>query len=333
MHSTPHQPAVNVASEGGLARPVEETAIPAQPEIGVSLPEVLPPGTALPDVPGLARVAEQAGLDGVWAADRLVNGDLSTLDPAVTLAAAAAVTSRVDIGFAVLVPSLRPLAWAAKQVATLAHLAGPRLRLGVAAGAGPDTEYQLAGFDRAERGRRTGDFLRLLPSLLGGQPTPVPELPGQPVAQLRPAVPVPPVWVGGQGPAALRRAVRYGDGWLSGLPTPEEFADTRARLFDLADQAGRPRPRTGVGLHAALGPRPGPELKQRTVAALRTAYGLPAERAGQVAVAGTPAEVAGQLARYVAAGADLIVVVCDPEPAPDAWELLAQARQLLRGDA
>jgi alkanesulfonate monooxygenase SsuD/methylene tetrahydromethanopterin reductase-like flavin-dependent oxidoreductase (luciferase family) len=127
--------------------------------------------------------------------------------------------------------------------------------------------------------------------------------------------------------------VRYGDGWLSGLPTPEEFADTRARLFDLADQAGRPRPRTGVGLHAALGPRPGPELKQRTVAALRTAYGLPAERAGQVAVAGTPAEVAGQLARYVAAGADLIVVVCDPEPAPDAWELLAQARQLLRGDA
>ena len=63
-------------------------------EIGVSLPEVLPPGTALPDVAGLARVAEQAGLDGVWAADRLVNGDLSTLDSTLTLAATAAVTRR-----------------------------------------------------------------------------------------------------------------------------------------------------------------------------------------------------------------------------------------------
>jgi alkanesulfonate monooxygenase SsuD/methylene tetrahydromethanopterin reductase-like flavin-dependent oxidoreductase (luciferase family) len=299
-------------------------------EIGVSLPEVLPPGTALPDVTGLARRAEQAGLDGVWAADRLVNGDLSTLDPALTMAAAAAVTSRVAIGFAVLVPSLRPLAWAAKQIATLRHLAGDRLRLGVASGGGSAGEYQLAGFDPAGRVRRTEDFLRLLPDLLGGRPAPVPDLPGAPVAQLRPAMPVPPVWVGGASPGALRRAVRYGDGWLSGLQPPEEFAAGRRQLFELADQAGRPRPRTGVGLHAALGPRPGPELKRRTVAALQTAYGLPTDRAEQVAVAGTPAQVAEQLDRYVAAGADLIVVVCDPEPTPESWELLAEARHLVR---
>ena len=300
-------------------------------EIGVSLPEVLPPGTALPDVAGLARVAEQAGLDGVWAADRLVNGDLSTLDPTLTLAAAAAVTTRVAIGFAVLVPSLRPLVWTAKQVATLRHLAGDRLRLGVAAGGGSAEEYQLAGVDPAGRVRRTEDFLRLLPDLLGGRPTPVPDLPGEPVAQLRPATPVPPVWVGGASAGALRRAVRYGDGWLSGLQPPEEFAAGRRQLFELADQAGRARPRTGVGLHAALGPRPGPELKRRTVTALQTAYGLPTDRAEQVAVAGTPAQVAGQLGRYVAEGADLIVVVCDPEPTPESWELLAEARRLVRG--
>jgi alkanesulfonate monooxygenase SsuD/methylene tetrahydromethanopterin reductase-like flavin-dependent oxidoreductase (luciferase family) len=302
-------------------------------EIGVSLPEVLPPGAARPDVTGLARRAEQAGLDGVWAADRLVNGDLSTLDPTLTLAAAAAVTTRVAIGFAVLVPSLRPLAWAAKQIATLRHLAGDRLRLGVASGGGAAEEYQLAGFDPAERVRRTEDFLRLLPGLLGGQPTPVPDLPGAPVARLRPATPVPPLWIGGASAGALRRAVRYGDGWLSGLQSPEEFAATRRQLFELADQAGRPRPRTGIGLHVALGPRPGPELKRATVAALQTAYRLPTDRAEQVAVAGTPAQVAEQLDRYVAEGADLIVAVCDPEPTPRAWELLAEARHLVRPPA
>ena len=307
-----------------------ETKAGSTVEVGVSLPEVLPPGIALPDVTGLARRAEQAGLDGVWAADRLVAGDLSTLDPTLTLAAAAAVTSRVAIGLAVLVPSLRPLAWAAKQIATLRHLAGDRLRLGVASGGGSAGEYQLAGFDPAGRVRRTEDFLRLLPDLLGGRPTPVPDLPGPPVAQLRPAAPMPPVWVGGASTGALRRAVRYGDGWLSGLQPPEEFAASRRQLFELADQAGQPRPRTGVGLHAALGPRPGPELKRRTVAALQTAYGLPADRAEQVAVAGTPAQVAEQLNRYVAAGAELIVVVCDPEPTPESWELLAEARHLVR---
>lgn len=118
-------PAENSAETGN--RTGNENSI----EIGVSLPEVLPPGTALPDVAGLARVAEQAGLDGLWAADRLVNGDLSTLDPALTLAAAAAVTTRVAIGLAVLVPSLRPLVWTAKQVATLRHLAGDRPRTGI----------------------------------------------------------------------------------------------------------------------------------------------------------------------------------------------------------
>jgi alkanesulfonate monooxygenase SsuD/methylene tetrahydromethanopterin reductase-like flavin-dependent oxidoreductase (luciferase family) len=243
------------------------------------------------------------------------------------------------------VPSLRPLVWTAKQIATLRHLAGDRLRLGVASGGGGAEEYQLAGFDPAGRVRRTEDFLRLLPSLLAGQPTPLPDSSGgpgrssgpdssgAPVARLRPVVPVPPIWVGGASAGALRRAVRYGDGWLSGLQAPEEFAASRRRLFELADEAGLPRPRTGVGLHVALGSRPGPGLKRATMTALRTAYGLPTELAEQVAVAGTPAQVAEQLDRYVTEGADLIVAVCDPEPTPQSWELLAEAANAVRRPA
>ena len=54
-----------------------------------------------------------------------------------------------------------------------------------------------------------------------------------------------------------------------------------------------------------------------------------ADRAREVAIAGTPAQVASQLAPYAEAGADLIVVTCDPAPTPKAWELLADVRLLL----
>jgi alkanesulfonate monooxygenase SsuD/methylene tetrahydromethanopterin reductase-like flavin-dependent oxidoreductase (luciferase family) len=295
--------------------------------IGASFPESITPGTPLPDIAGLAVVAERAGLDGVWTGDRLVVGELSVLDSTLSLAAAAAVTSTIAVGYAIYAPSLRPLAGAAKQVATLQHLAGGRLQLGVAIGGGSDAEYLAAGFRRSDRARRTDEFLTLLPAILAGQPLPDgPGTPGPDAVRLLPAVPVPPLWVGGTSVPALRRAVRFGDGWLSGLQTPREFAASRRRLFELSDEAGRPRPLTGIGLHAAIGTGSGGDLAELTTATMHAMYGVPADRAREVAIAGSPAQVASQLAPYAEAGADLIVVVCDPAPSPGAWELLADVR-------
>jgi alkanesulfonate monooxygenase SsuD/methylene tetrahydromethanopterin reductase-like flavin-dependent oxidoreductase (luciferase family) len=298
--------------------------------VAVSFPESIMPGTPLPDIAGLAGLAEQAGLDGVWVGDRLATGELSVLDSGLSLAVAAAVTSSITVGYAVLVPSLRPLAWAAKQVATLQHIAGGRLQLGVAIGGGGDAEYLAAGFRRSDRARRTDEFLALLPGMLAGQPLPDGSgASGGDAIRLLPAVPVPPLWVGGTSLPALRRAVRFGDGWLSGLQTPGEFAASRQRLFELSDEAGRPRPLTGIGLHAAIGTGSGGDLAELTTATMHAMYGVPADRAREVAIAGSPAQVASQLAPYAEAGADLIVVVCDPAPSPGAWELLADVRLLL----
>jgi alkanesulfonate monooxygenase SsuD/methylene tetrahydromethanopterin reductase-like flavin-dependent oxidoreductase (luciferase family) len=58
-------------------------------------------------------------------------------------------------------------------------------------------------------------------------------------------------------------------------------------------------------------------LAEVTAGMLNSMYGVPADRAREVAIAGTPAQVASQLAAYAEAGADLIVVVCDPAPPPD----------------
>jgi alkanesulfonate monooxygenase SsuD/methylene tetrahydromethanopterin reductase-like flavin-dependent oxidoreductase (luciferase family) len=299
--------------------------------IGVSFPESIVPGTPLPDIAGLAELAEEVGLDGVWVGDRLAVGELSVLDSGLSLAVAAAVTSSIAVGYAIYVPSLRPLAWAVKQVATLRHIAGGRLQLGVAIGGGSDAEYLAAGFRRSDRARRTDEFLTLLPGMLGGQPLPHGSgASGSGAIRLLPTVPVPPLWVGGTSLAALRRAVRFGGGWLSGLQTPREFAASRQRLFELSDEAGQPRPLTGIGLHAAIGTGSGRDLAEVTAGMMQSMYGVPADRAREVAIAGTTAQVASQLAPYVEAGADLIVVVCDPAPSPRSWELLADVRLLLK---
>ncbi len=296
--------------------------------IGVSLPEVILPGRPLPDIASLASVAERVALDGVWVADRLATGELSVLDSGLSLAAAAAVTSSIAVGYAIYVPSLRPLAWAAKQVATLQHIAGGRLQLGVGLGGGDEAEYLAAGFLRSERARRTDEFLAQLPGLLAGQPLPHGATCDSPV-RLLPTMPVPPLWVGGTSLPALRRAVKFGDGWLSGLQTAPEFASSRQRLVELCDEAGRSRPLTGIGLHAAIGTGSDRGLAELTAGMMHSMYGFPTDRAREVAIAGTPAQVASQLVRYVEAGADLIVVVCDPAPSPRSWELLADVRRLL----
>jgi hypothetical protein len=62
---------------------------------------------------------------------------------------------------------------------------------------------------------------------------------------------------------------------------------------------------------------------------MQASYGLPADRARELAIAGTPAQVTGQLALYLEAGAPLVAVICDPVPSAEARELLACVRCLL----
>ena len=90
-------------------------------EIGVILPTSTPDPRQpiLGDVRAAARLADELNLGSVWATDHLI-ASAPMLESTVVLATAAAVTDRVGIGFGVMLLSLRPVAWAAKQVATLA---------------------------------------------------------------------------------------------------------------------------------------------------------------------------------------------------------------------
>ncbi len=127
----------------------------------------------------------------------------------------------------------------------------------------------------------------------------------------------------------MRRTVRFGDGWLGALLTPADYGQARDCLGELADTAGRPAPHLGLVTHAAIARTGRRSLDEAAAAVLRRTYGLPQEQAEQLALAGTPAEVAHHLAEYVALGVEHLVVINDLTPWQQACDLLRETRDAL----
>jgi len=208
--------------------------------IGVILPTSTPDPARpiLGDVRESARFAEEVGLDSVWSTDHLIaSGPM--LDSSVVLATAAAVTERITVGFNVMLLSLRPAAWAAKQVNTLQLVSGNRLVLGVGTGnpAHGDIAWRAAGVEFADRGRLTDEALDVLPDLIAGRTA---VLADGLEAKLAPGSAIPPIVVAGNGKPALRRAARYGDGWATIAMSPTEVRANLAQINKLAVDHDRP---------------------------------------------------------------------------------------------
>ncbi|MFF4604380.1 LLM class flavin-dependent oxidoreductase [Streptomyces sp. NPDC001339] len=282
------------------------------------------------DLARVARHAEEVGLESVWTGDHLSAG-FPVLDSSLVLATAAAATRRIGVGYGVLLPALRPQAWAAKQIGTLQHLSGGRVLLGVGVGSGAGEEWAAAGVPPKERGRRTDRFLQALPHLLSGQPTTLTDAPrGAPVT-LTPRVPMPEVWIGGGSEAALRRTVAHGQGWLAAMKTPGQLAAGAARLAELAAERGVPAPRTGILVFTRVSERPGTNAAAEIAGYLSTAYGIDREQTAAVALGGSPRQVAERLREYADAGAGTIVLVPFGADTLDQYDLFAEARSLLLG--
>jgi alkanesulfonate monooxygenase SsuD/methylene tetrahydromethanopterin reductase-like flavin-dependent oxidoreductase (luciferase family) len=192
-----------------------------------------------------ARLAEQLEFESLWAGDHLAC-PAPGLDAPTCIAASAAVTERIALGFSVMLLGLRNPAWTAKQLASIDLLAGGgRLRLGVGAGGEFPAEFEAAGVPVSQRGARLDDSLAVIGDLLTGQPV---DYTGRALtvraAGLEPPLPaVPPIYVGGRGEPALRRAARYGDAWMPMWLTPARIAERSQRLGEMALEHGRPAPR------------------------------------------------------------------------------------------
>ncbi|MFE5845054.1 LLM class flavin-dependent oxidoreductase [Streptomyces niveus] len=207
-----------------------------------------------------ARDAERLGFESVWCWDHLA-GRYASLAPEVVLATAAAVTERVRVGYGVLLAAVRPLPLLAKEVASLQYVSRGRLLVGVGDGRGAwehwhgglrdAPAWDALGVRRADAEARTEEALRLLPGLVGGEPTRF--APGGVEITLAPAAAAPPLLVaGGLEDAVLRRAVAFGAGWFPAVISPAQVADGVRRLRQYADEAGRPVPPVTVAVPVQL---------------------------------------------------------------------------------
>lgn len=280
-------------------------------EIGIGLPNAVR-GVARDGIVEWARRAEAAGFSSLGTIDRLAYPNYESL---IALAAAAAVTERIRLLTDILIVPFRGnTALFAKQTATLDHLSGGRLVLGLAPG-GREDDYTLSGVDFHRRGRIFDEQLEALPRLWAGEGGlgPAPASPGG-----RPGL-----LIGGNNDKAFARAARHGDGWTAGGAGPEAFGQAREAVRAAWRDAGRDgEPRTMALFYFALGDDPEGAAR----ASLGGYYSFLGEYADMV-VRGAVKDADGlraTLAAYEEAGAD--EVICFPASAdPAQVNLLAAA--------
>jgi len=196
-----------------------------------------------------ARIAEQAGFDALFVSDHLCIPPDQTegsggryLDVLATLAFLAGATDKIRLGVSVLVVPYRPAVLTAKQVATIQELSGDRMILGIGVG-WMKSEFAALGADLRKRGAVTNETLKVIHHLFSA------DVPGAyngalvqfPSFVFLPRPKRPPIWIGGNGPAAMNRVLNFGDGWHPMLPA----AELKAKVEDLnaaARIAKRPAP-------------------------------------------------------------------------------------------
>lgn len=196
-----------------------------------------------------AQAVESAGYDFVFVTDHVTfayplherpaagyGGAVIQHEALTMLAFVAACTSRVALHTSVLVVPQREPVLLAKQVAEVDVLSGGRLRLGIGAGWNA-VEFGAMGAEFGNRGRRTDEAIGVMracwtqePVSFEGRWTRMREMSVLP----KPARPGgPPILVGGSSPAAERRAVTLGDGWMGmGFVRPDQAGEQIARLRD-----------------------------------------------------------------------------------------------------
>ncbi len=210
-----------------------------------------------------ARLAEEAGFESLWVGDHIalpaeMDGTQPRLEVVAALSYLAAVTTRIRLGFGVIVLPQRQPVLLAKQLSSIDILSKGRLTVGIGVGY-VEPELHALGVSLADRGARTDEYLAAMRTLWT---EPAPSFQGrfvsfdgvfqrpQPVQR-----PHPPIVVGGHSPAAQRRAVTSANGWYGVYLDVEQTAEALAGLRNVA--AGCDRPASLGELEITITP-PGP---------------------------------------------------------------------------
>lgn len=297
---------------------------------GVILPNVGP----LAHIESLAQIAQHAeglGYDGVFLSDHIaIPTELRSpypyrsdgrfpltaadriLEPVTTLAYLAAVTTRLQLGFSVLVLPYRHPVLNAKMLGTLDVISNGRLILGAGVG-WMEEEFDALDANFGARGAVTDEHIEMLKAFWTDF---APDVSGEhyrvtglgmappPVSQ-----PHPPIWTGGISPPALRRAANLADGWHGVRQSPDDAALVVDRVGELRRVRGAGMEGFTISLRAGLDVTDAP-------------FGGTA----RTPLRGSSEQVVGDLAEYAKAGLDYLIV--EPRAAtPD--ELIEQLERFV----
>jgi probable F420-dependent oxidoreductase len=291
-----------------------------------------------PALAGLARRAEDGGFDSLHAGDH-VQWYAPIHEATVVMATFAAATTRVRIASDVFILPLRHPVLLAKTMASLDVLSGGRVTLGVGVGGDNPAEYAAMGIPLAERGARTDESLEIIRGLFTGERFSYAgrhyRVEDATIAP-RPLQHPLPIWIGGTSEAALRRAARFGDGWIAAFVSERKFARLVGDLRALLAAAGRPAAQCPAGTFLFVNVNDDRE-RARAAAAhhVEEAYRLPGESViDRFGAAGPPALCADRVRPYVESGATEIVLypLCDRADWPRQVDRLAEVVARIKGD-
>ena len=208
----------------------------------------------------LARAAESSGFESLWTVEHTVvpagyestypydrsgrmpgSDDAPIPDPLVWLSFLASVTTTLQLATGILIQPQRNPVVLAKEVATLDHLSGGRVQLGVGVG-WLEEEFDAIGVPFAERGRRTDDGIAAMRALWSqdqatyqGEFTSFTDC----ICRPRPVAGSVPIHIGGHTEVAARRAGRIGDGFFPASGSHEKLAGLFALVRETAEAEGR----------------------------------------------------------------------------------------------
>jgi alkanesulfonate monooxygenase SsuD/methylene tetrahydromethanopterin reductase-like flavin-dependent oxidoreductase (luciferase family) len=261
----------------------------------------------------LAR-AEELGFEGGWTLEQIV-APAPSLAPLELLSWAAAHTTRLRLGVAVLITSLHDPLQLASAITAVDQLSHGRLDVGVGHG-GNFRPFSAFGVQKSTFVSYFTEGLELMEAAWSDEPTvtfngrfrDVNGLPIQPKPVQRPH---PPLWVGGSAPKAVARAVRLGDAFMgAGSSTTANFAEAVKIVRHELDEQGKDPAQFRIAKRVYLTvDDDAARARERVLAGLHRIYGdLPGLDLPAVPVSGTPDDVVRGVREVIDAGAEMVLL-------------------------
>ena len=295
--------------------------------VGIAIPQMFPDGPIdMALVSNHLKRVESLGYDSGWVQDGVM-GTMQTLDPFTLLAYSTTFTKKIKLGVSVLVMPYQNPVHLAKISASLDQLSGGRLILGIGIGGGED-RYPAFGFTPEHRVSRFEEGITLVKKLwtesevsfhsrfwqldkVTVEPKPLQK-------------PHPPILFGAHAGPALRRAVKYGDGWMgAGASSIPAFKEALKKIRGYIEEEGRDPATFPVSKRVYIAVDRDKEAASRKLQQWFASYYHNAALALEVSIFGPEEECIERLGELISEDLDLIMF--NP-----VYDLIDQAERLAR---